>query len=74
MNKTRKQQIKTEIISLNHIVSNLNVLLDQENDYYENIPENLQTSIRADNSEEAIDILSESISSLEEIIDNLKNI
>lgn len=74
MNKARKQQIKNEILSLNHIVSNLNDLLDQENDYYDNIPENLQSSIRADNSEEAIDILGESISSLEEIIDNLKNI
>ena len=74
MNKERKKQIKNEVIILNQIVASLNNILDQENDYYDNIPENLQTSIRADDSESAIDSLTDAIEDIEQAIGSLNSI
>lgn len=51
--------------------SELESIRDDEQDYYDNIPENLQESERAMASEEAIDYLESSLDNLENIVDDL---
>lgn len=74
MNKQRKAEIKTQIERLNIIMNGVQKILDDETDYFDNIPENLQSSLRADTSEEAIDQLTEAIDDLNEAIECLKSI
>ena len=74
MNKQRRNEIKNLSQRLRQINSGLQKVLDDEQDYYDNIPENLQTSSRADDSEEAIDQLTEVIEEIEELIGTLSSI
>ncbi len=74
MNKERKKQIQKEIQSIYISISNLEKILEDETDYYNNIPENLLSSSRADDSDVAIEQLTESIYILNDGIDGLKNI
>lgn len=74
MNKQRKAEIKTQIEQLNIILNGVQKILDDETDYFDNMPENLQSSLRADASEEAIDQLTEAVDDLNEAIECLKSI
>lgn len=74
MNKQRRKNIKNNIDALGVIKNNLEHILAEEEDYFNNMPENLQGSIRGEESEEAIDILTEMIDAIEECIDNLDGI
>lgn len=74
MNKERKKQIQKEIQNICISINNLEKILEDETDYYNNIPENLLSSSRADDSDVAIEQLTESIYVLNDGIDGLKNI
>lgn len=74
MNKQRRQHIKKNIDALEAIKSNLECILSEEEDYFNNMPENLQGSMRGEDSEEAIDVLSEMIDIIDECIDGLSDI
>lgn len=71
MNKQRKKLINDNIRLLENIKSNLENILSDEEIYFDNMPENLQGSIRGEKSEEAIDLLSSSIDDLDTIISSL---
>lgn len=71
MNKVRRKKIKTIAIELKNINNELSKLLDEENYCFDNMPENLQNSFRGNNSEDAIEIMEESIEKIKEIIDEL---
>ena len=46
MNKVRRKEITECLNTLSTLKDELQVLLDEEQDYFDNIPENLQTSER----------------------------
>ena len=71
MNKERRNKIKEISIELKNINEKLNELLDEENYSFDNMPENLQGSLRGIESEDSIDIMEESIGKIKEIIDDL---
>lgn len=73
MNKVRRKEITTNLNELIIIKENFERILSDEEDTYDNIPENLQSSYRAMESEDAIDSLDESISYLTEAIDNIED-
>ena len=50
-------------------INTLDNIKDEEQDYYDNIPENLQYSQRAEDSEEAIENLEEALDLLNEVYD-----
>lgn len=76
MNNTRRNQIRELISKLETINFELDVLRgeiestkEEEQEYYDNIPENLQNSERAENSEYAIDDLDSAISNIENALE-----
>ena len=71
MNKIRREKLKTIAVKLKDINSELSKILDEENYCFDNMPENLQNSFRGNNSEDAIEIMEESIEKIKEIIDEL---
>lgn len=74
MNKVRRANIKETVDLIERVKSVLESILDEEQEYYDNIPENLQTSQRAEDSEDAISNLEDAISNLEEAIGNLEEV
>lgn len=71
MNKQRRKEIGNQIKALENIKDNLGSILSDEEYYFDNMPENLQGSIRGEDSENAIDLLTESIDALEDLINSL---
>lgn len=78
MNKLRRKELSKVVSELNIIkdkdalydcINTLESIKDDEQDYYDNIPENLQYSQRAEDSEAAIDNLEEALDYLNEVYD-----
>lgn len=78
MNKARRKELSDVIRGLNSIqdkddlyswINTLDNIKDDEQDYYDNIPENLQSSQRAEDSEQAIEYMEEALDLLNEVYD-----
>ena len=74
MNKQRRQKIRDVRKEIENCKENLQKILDEEQDYFDNMPENLQGSMRGSDSENAIDVLESCIEDLENIIEELTEI
>ena len=71
MNKQRRKSISENISLLENIKSNIEDILSDEEFAFDNMPENLQGSLRGEESETAIDLLSSAIDDLENAINSL---
>ena len=83
MNKARRKRIASVISTLENIIDydliesakdELEDILWEENDAYDNMPESLQYSVRGEESSEAIDNLQEAVDLLEEAINLINDI
>lgn len=74
MNKQRRNEISNIMTELESLKSRLESVHMEEEMVFDNMPENLQYSMRGEESQEAIDCMSEAISNLEEVIDQLNEI
>ena len=74
MNKQRKQKIRDVRKEIENCKDNLQKILDEEQDYFDNMPENLQGSMRGSDAEDAIDTMESCIEDLENIIKELTEI
>ena len=72
MNKARRKEINSIIEQIVDLKNNLENILEDEDDYRDNMPENLWGSKRYEISENASSNLEFAISSLEEVIDYLE--
>lgn len=60
-------KVEIELDIIEDIIDTTQTILDEEETYFYNIPENLQSGTRYENSEKAIDKLEDAISDLEDI-------
>lgn len=74
MNKERRNRISVVNSRLNVLAEELEHTKEEEGYYYDNIPENLQGSMRAEESEDIIDILDEVTEHIREVVDQLREI
>lgn len=74
MNKQRRQKIREVRKEIKNCKDNLQKILDEEQDYFDNMPENLQGSMRGSDSEDAIDTMESCIEDLENVIKELTEI
>ena len=72
MNNQRRKQITKIINDLRSSEDNIQGILDEEQEAFDNIPEGLLESERAEQSQNAIELLDDAINSLEEAINNLE--
>lgn len=71
MNKVRRKRLEGLIAKLEEVKEELAVFQEEEEEYRDNIPENLQGSQRYEKAEEACDALGNAASSLEEAIEHI---
>ncbi len=74
MNRERRRQLRQWNAKIEALKSELENILCDEQDCYDNIPENLQGSSRAMDSEEAIEQMEEAIEIVDEVIEAIDNI
>lgn len=74
MNKDRRKRIEILIKELHKHVGELEMLIDEEQEAYDNLPEGLQYSLRGESMEEAIDTMSEALDSLNDTINSLEEV
>ena len=74
MNKARIKQLINWQKKAEELKEELESILYDEQDYFDNMPENLQGSMKGIDSEEVINQLEDAISALEEAIDSIDNI
>lgn len=74
MNKERRTKISKIIERIESIKSDLESVLADEENAFENMPENLQCSMRGEESEAAIDCMEDAIETLDSAIEQLEEI
>lgn len=72
MNKERRKNINNTIEKLREINETISIILEEEEIYRDNMPENLQNSEKYEKADQACDNLQECIDELESIIDMLE--
>ena len=72
MNNPRRKELRDLQIQLEEIKAAVNEIQEQEEEYRDNIPENLQCSQRYETSDEAIDNLCLVFDALEEAINYIE--
>lgn len=74
MNNKRRQQLKEWIKSMEQKKRELERILSDEEDYFDMMPENLQSSMNGMNSEEAIDKMNDAVVCIEEAVEAIEEI
>ena len=74
MNKQNRRDLQGYADSLDEIRSNIETMMEEEQEKLDNMPESLQESERGEAMQEAIDNLESAASSLEEAIDYINEI
>jgi len=72
MNKIRRKSLQAIIDQLEELKGSLEDLLAEEEEYRDNIPENMQESERYEKADEACGNLSDAVDDLEETISSIK--
>lgn len=72
MNKIRRKNLQAIIDQLDELKGGLEDLQAEEEEYRDNIPENMQKSERYEKADEACDNLSSAVDSLEEAISSIE--
>lgn len=71
MNNERRKQLRQWMRKVETLKDELENILWDEQNYYDSIPENLQSSARAEDSESAIECMEEAIDAIGEVIDKV---
>lgn len=71
MNKIRRKNLQTIIDRLEDIKADLEEITYEEEEYRDNIPENLQGSKKYERADEACDNLNDAADTLNEVIDSI---
>lgn len=74
MNNQRRQQIEQAKVLLAQVETLLTQARDDEQAYYDNMPESIQAGAKGDQAQQAADDLSEALDSMESIADVLDRI
>ena len=74
MNNVRRKSLNELVIKLYEINEELENIYCDEEEYFNNIPENLKCGERAYQSEEAISVLQDTSSLIEDVISNIEDV
>jgi uncharacterized coiled-coil DUF342 family protein len=73
MNKERRKRIEQLNTKLSEAKDELEAIKDEEQEYYDNMPEGLQSGEKGEKAQEAVDCMDEGVSNLETLIDGLND-
>ena len=71
MNNTRRNELEKLRLKIEELVSELETIKEEEDEYRDNMPENLHGGTRYETSEAASDCMDYALDNLNEAIDNI---
>ncbi len=71
MNKVRRKQLEEIQTELELLNERLGSLLDEEQQYYENMPESFQGGEKGEKSQAAIDAMESAVSTMEDVASSI---
>lgn len=74
MNKQRRTTLNQINDLITSVYEDLENCKDQEEEYRDNMPENLQGSERYEKAEDAVNMLEEALESLQQAMDNIQEV
>ncbi len=74
MNKARRKQIDELAQRMQELLSDIEAVKDEEQDYFDNMPENMLSGEKASASEEALSTLEDAVSNAESALESLQNV
>lgn len=74
MNKQRRATLNQINDLIANVFEDLESCKDQEEEYRDNMPENLQGSERYEKAEDAVNMLEEALESLQQAMDNIQEV
>ena len=74
MNYTRRNILQRIVDDLNSLLTDIDMVKDEEQDAYDNMPEGLQYSERGETMQENIDTLESIYDDMQNIIDNIEEV
>ena len=74
MNKTRRNQLKEALKLLEHAMSVISAMADEEQEAFDNMPESLQDGERGEQMQDYISSLEDMSFSIEELMTDLEEI
>lgn len=74
MNKDRRKRIEEALVKLEEIKDEITAITEEEQEAFDNMPEGLQSSVKGEAMQSAIDALSEAESDLDSVISQLQGI
>lgn len=72
MNNDRRKALQEIIDTLQDAKMNLESLKDEEQDYYDNMPESLQGGEKGDRAEQAVSELEDAVNSIDEAMSSIQ--
>lgn len=72
MNRSRRKNLQSILDKLEDLKSDLELIQEEEDEYRDNIPENMQESERYEKADEACANLETAISDLEEVMESIE--
>ena len=72
MNNARRKKLNTILEQIVEIHTALEEVKDEEQEYFDNIPENFQSSERYEKAENAVAALDDALSMFDDIADNIE--
>lgn len=73
MNKDRRKKISDLISAMEDLKEQADNIASEEREYYDNMPENMQSGDKGQTASDAADALESAVTDLESAIDNLNN-
>ena len=73
MNKARRKTIEIVAASIENAISELEMCRDEEQNYYDNMPDPLRDSSRGEAADDCISNLDDAISSLEDALNSVNS-
>lgn len=74
MNKNRRKRIQEIIDTIVDAADNLEVIRDEEQEVFDNMPESFQYAERGEAIQEYVNDLDDAVSGLQDVIETLENI
>lgn len=74
MNKSRRAEIQKVIDALQELEAKIEELRDEEWEYYDNMPESIQSGEKGDAVTECVDTMDYAISSIQDAVSNLEEV
>jgi flagellar biosynthesis chaperone FliJ len=68
------EQLSAPLDTITDLKEQLEAIMDEEQEYYDNMPESLQGGEKGDMAQEAIDQISEAVSTLDEICSSIEEV